>query len=272
MNWRAIWAIVRKDLLVVSQSKGVIIPLMIVPVMFFVLLPALVAFIPAEVDLDSNAFSDFGTLLDNMPPGMLDEFAGKSNAQVIVSLVLVYMLAPMFLIVPLMVASTIAADSFAGEKERKTLEALLYTPTTDQELFLAKVLSAWLPAVAITLAGFLLYGIVANAAGWHVMEKLFFPNWLWILLVVWVAPAAAGLGLSTMVLVSSRVSGFQEAYQTGSAIVIPVLLLFFGQITGILVLNVLVALVLGLLLWLIDGALLWFGVRTFQRNELLAKL
>jgi ABC-type Na+ efflux pump permease subunit len=41
-----------------------------------------------------------------------------------------------------MVSSVLAADSFAGEKERKTLEALLYTPTTDRELFTAKLLEA----------------------------------------------------------------------------------------------------------------------------------
>ena len=39
-----------------------------------------------------------------------------------------YLLAPLFLIVPLMVSAVLAADAFAGEKERKTLEALLHLP------------------------------------------------------------------------------------------------------------------------------------------------
>ena len=73
------------------------------------------------------------------------------------------MLAPMFLIIPLMVSSVIAADSFAGEKERKTMEALLYSPTTDQELFAAKLLSGWLAAIAVALVGFMLYVVTANA-------------------------------------------------------------------------------------------------------------
>lgn len=84
------------------------------------------------------------------------------------------------------------------------MEALLYTPTTDRELFLAKLLSAWLPALAVDLGGFILYAIVANPAGWGLMGGLFFPNWTWIVLVIWVAPAVAGLGLGTMVLVSSK--------------------------------------------------------------------
>ena len=39
-----------------------------------------------------------------------------------------YLLAPLFLIVPLMVSAVLAADAFAGEKERKTLESLLHLP------------------------------------------------------------------------------------------------------------------------------------------------
>ena len=62
-----------------------------------------------------------------------------------VVLMLGFLFAPMFLILPLMVASIIGADSIVGEKERKTLEALLYTPATDRELYLAKLLSAVVP-------------------------------------------------------------------------------------------------------------------------------
>ena len=39
-----------------------------------------------------------------------------------------YLLAPLFLIVPLMVSAVLAADAFAGEKERRTLESLLHLP------------------------------------------------------------------------------------------------------------------------------------------------
>ena len=52
-----------------------------------------------------------------------------------------YLLAPLFLIVPLMVSAVLAADAFAGEKERKTLETLLHLPISDRDLFFAKVLA-----------------------------------------------------------------------------------------------------------------------------------
>jgi ABC-2 type transport system permease protein len=119
---------------------------------------------------------------------MLAQFEGYSSDQLMIVFTLVYMLAPMFLIIPLMVASVVAADSFAGEKERKTLEALIYTPTTDLELFVGKVLSAMIPAMLVTLVGFMLYALTANIAAWPTMGQIFFPNTAWIILVLWVAP------------------------------------------------------------------------------------
>jgi ABC-2 type transport system permease protein len=148
----------------------------------------------------------------------------------------------------------------------------LYTPPSDREHFLATVLSAWLPALAVSLGGFVLYGLVANLAAWPVMGRIFFPNTMWWALLLWVAPAAAGLGLSSMVLVSSRVSGFQEAYQLGSVVVLPVVLLVIGQAMGVMYLSIVFVLLLGLILWLVDAALIAFGVRQFQRGELIARL
>jgi ABC-type Na+ efflux pump permease subunit len=178
----------------------------------------------------------------------------------------------MYLILPLMVSSVIAADSFAGEKERKTLEALLYTPTTDGELLLAKMLAAWVPAVVVAWGGFVLYAIVANLASWPTMGRVFFPNLMWIVLALWVAPAVAGLGLGVTVLVSARAEGFQEAYQLGAIVVLPIIFLVIGQATGVMYFSTWLVLLLGLLVWLVDIALLGFGARTFRRSELAAKI
>lgn len=56
-----------------------------------------------------------------------------------------------FLLMPLLVASTVAADSFAGERERKTLETLLATRLSDRAIFLGKVLAALAYSWALTL-------------------------------------------------------------------------------------------------------------------------
>jgi ABC-type Na+ efflux pump permease subunit len=272
MNWRAICAIVRKDIKVVLQNKGVIIPIIVVPLVLFGALPWLAAFAPSLVSLGGNDLAELAAMIERMPAGLQQKLAAYTFEQQTVLFFLVYLLAPMFLIIPLMVASVIAADSFAGERERRTLEALLYSPTSDRELFLAKLLSSWLAAIAVTLAGFVLYAVMANAAAWPLMGEVFFPNAMWIVLTLWVAPATAGLGLATMVLVSGRARGFQDAYQTGSAVVLPVLLLVFGQISGVMYFSTWAVLVLGLILWGIDAALIGFGSRAFRRGRLIARL
>jgi fatty-acid desaturase len=75
-----------------------------------------------------------------------------------------------------------------------------------------------------------------------------------------------------MVLISVRASTFQEAYQVGGVVVVPVLGLLLGQMTGVIYFNVAAVLIVGLFLWLIDAALLWLGVRTFRRSEIIARL
>ncbi len=272
MNRRAIKAIVRKDLKVVFQNKGVLIPLIVVPVVIMLALPSLTALVPLFEDDLSSAFDELAPFLEGMPAGLRTGLAGYNEAQTLVVLLLGYMLAPMYLILPVMVASVIAADSFAGEKERKTLEALLYTPTTDAELFLSKLLAAWLPALGVAWVGFVLYAVVANVAAWPTMGRLFFPNLMWIILVVWVAPAVAGVGLGVTVLISSRAQGFQDAYQLGAIVVLPIVLLAIGQATGVMYFSTWLVLLLGLLFWLVTAALLWIGARTFKRQELATRL
>jgi ABC-type Na+ efflux pump permease subunit len=272
MNWRAIFAIVRKDLKIVVQNKGVLIPIIAVPLIIFGALPWVSALAPSMVNLGGTSLDRLSTLIAQMPAGLRDQLAPYTAEQQTVIFFLVYLLAPMFLIVPLMVATVIAADSFAGERERHTLETLLYSPTTDRELFIAKLLSSWLAAIVVALAGFILYAIMANASAWSTIGKIFFPNWMWVVLVLWVAPAAAGLGLGTMVLISGRAHGFQDAYQTGGVIVIPILLLMFGQLTGAMYFSVGMVILIGFLLWVIDIVLIWYGGRTFRRGRLIVRL
>lgn len=272
MNWRAIKAIIRKDLKVVLQSRGVRIPLILLPLIILVILPSLASLGPALQGVPGTPFAGLDNFLEHMPAGLRAKMAGYDETQSIVVLAVVYFLAPLYLVLPLMFATVIAADSFAGERERKTLEALLYTPTTDRELFLAKLLSAWLPALGIAWGGFVPYGLAANLAAWPTMGRIFFPNAMWIVLVLWVAPSVAGLGLGITVLISARAQGVQEAYQVGAAVVLPILLLIVGQAAGVMYLSSGLVLLLGLVLWTVDGALLWFAGRVFRRTELATRL
>lgn len=271
MRWTAVWAVAWRDLRVVSRSKPVLLPIVIVPVVMLVLIPVAVGIGIRQVPIDSPDLGELTVVLERLPD-LAAQLAGFELRQQVMLLALVYFVAPLFLIMPLMVASVIAADSFAGERERKTLEALLHTPTTDRELLVGKLAAALLPAVGVTVLGFVVYSIVANVVAWPVMGRLILPNGLWWLLAFWLGPAVAGLGLGITVIVSARAKSFQEAFQIGGILVIPVVALVIGQVLGVMYLSVGLVAVAGLVLWLIDLAILRAASQHLTRGALFARL
>ena len=274
MNWRAIFAIVWKDVKGLTRTKGVMLPLVVVPLFFSVIFPALFASLPQLTEMAGFPMPTTGIddLFRRFPAGFRAALAPYDAVQRMVVLMVVYYFAPMYLILPLMVSSVVAADSLAGEKERRTMEALLYTPTSDRELFVAKLLSAWLPAIGVAWGGFIVYSVIVNVAAWPTFGYVFFPTPMWWLLALWVAPAVAGVGLGCTVLISARVNTFQEAYQIGGLVVLPVMALMISQGAGALYLGPAFVFLLGLAAWLIDLGLLWLGMRMLRRNSLLARI
>jgi hypothetical protein len=272
MNWKKIFTIANKDLYEARQNKSVWLPIMIVPLIFILVLPAVIIILSTTPDVTNNLASDPDTakMLTLLPAFMTQATQGLSIAQTTVVMFLGYFFAPFFLILPIMFSTVIASESFAGERERKTIEALLYTPTTDTELFLGKVLASFIPAVLITWASFIGYIIVLNGAGYPLMGRLWFPLSNWYPLIFWVSPALSLLGISATVLISSKLQTFMGAYQTSASLVVLVIALLVGQITGVLYLNVLVSLLLGVVLWLVAAGLAWLAIRTFNRAKILA--
>jgi ABC-2 type transport system permease protein len=271
MNWRTIRAIARKDLLEVRQNRMAWMPMAVMPIIFCILLPLTILVLPTalNVPVESVGDQDLRALIQLLPPSVAEQMAGMSEHQTVVYFILGLAFAPFFLILPIMTAGIIGSDSFVGEKERKTMEALLYTPATDRELFLGKMLAAVIPAVLISWLSFLLYIIVLNGFGANVMGRIWFPTPQWWPLMLWVTPAVAVMGMLGAVIVSARVRTFMEAYQTTGLLVLPVVLLIVGQLGGVVYLSVGVTLVIGLVVWMVDAFLLWFSLSIFNRSALL---
>jgi len=259
-------AIVRRDLTVVRRSRAVALPIIILPVVLFVGLPLLLT---VALRLGQSQLAELQSLIDLLPESIRRLLGEGPLEHQLLTYFLELQFAALFLIVPLLVVAVIAADSFAGEKERKTLEALLYTPTTDVELYIAKLLGPWLAALAVGGGGYVLYAVTANVLAAAQMGRLLVVTPLWLLVVLWLGPAVAALGLGVLVQISSRVRGFQEAYQLGGAVVLPVVVLVVAQAAGVLILDALAAFVLGGIIWLIAGLILWVGFRAFRRESLL---
>lgn len=271
VNWRIIWNIAVKDWKEIRQNRMAWLPALLVPLIFTLGAPLLILTL-ANLPEAGMGTSDTQALLLLMPPAITEQLAGLTGEQATIVLLLGYIYAPLFLIVPLMVASVFGADSIVGEKERKTLEALLYTPATDRELYLAKLLSSVVPAIALSWGSFILYSIVLNVAGAPLMGRVWFPLPHWFPLILWVSPAVATLGMSVIVLVSSRVSSFTEAQQTSGLLALPIVALVVGQASGVLNLTVGVLLGIGTLIWLLDAALIWLGVKQFSRSALISRI
>jgi ABC-type Na+ efflux pump permease subunit len=274
MNWRSVWAIARKDLKEVQQNKAVWGPAIALPVIFAIIMPILFVAVPQLIPVEDvqRELGDMDTLLRQLPPSVSAIFKDLSLEQMFVLYMTAFMLAPLFLVMPLMFSSVIGADSFVGERERKTMEALLYSPATDVELFLGKVLAAVMPAIGLSWLTYLVYIIVVNVASYRLFERIWFPLPTWWPLMFWMTPAFAVLGISATVLISSRVKTFMEAYQLSGSLVVLVLAMVVGQATGVLYLGVGTVLLAGTLIWLVDAVLLYYSIHTFKRSLLISKL
>ena len=274
MNWRSIWAIARKDLMEVRQNKAAWGPAIALPLIFAVAMPILFSLLPQYIPVADlqRELGDVESLLKNLPPTIQAVFDGLKLEQMFVLYMTAFLLAPLFLVMPLMFSSVIGADSFVGERERKTLEALLYSPATDVELFLGKILSAIIPAIALSWITYLVYIIVVNVASFNLFERIWFPLPTWWPLMFWLTPAFALLGVSATVLISSRVKTFMEAYQLTGSLVVLVLALVVGQLTGALYLGVGTVMIVGSVIWIIDAALIHISIRRFKRSMLIANI
>lgn len=269
MNSRRILTIARKDLSEVLRNKQTLAPLLVIPILFAAVFPAGIALLGRSPILTAS-INGLDAFLANIPASVLPP--DLDTGGIVVYAALTYFMAPMFLLIPVMVASVIASSSFVGEKERRTLEGLLYTPVTNQELVLGKVLAAFVPAVAITWGSFVIYAIIANALGNPVVGRAFFPNPTWIILVALLVPAIAFLAITLIVAVSGRSTTVQGAQGVSVLVLLPVLALVVGQATGLMLFDAPVALIAVVAIAAIDVAVFLAVAKTFQRERLITKL
>ena len=133
------------------RSKAVVIPMLVVPIAAHGRAARSAVGLAARAPTPTSAASSARCPATSLGP-ILDLPAHEQ----LVVLVNGYLLAPLFLIVPLMVSAVLAADAFAGEKERT--HARVAAAPADR----ATATSSWpscstafLPAIAVSWIGFL---------------------------------------------------------------------------------------------------------------------
>lgn len=268
MNWRTVRAIATKDLLEVRQNRMAIWSIVGLSVFLSVGMPLLIGLLPFNQGPSGDSdLGPFENLIPQLPPGLRDLPTG---AQMVV-LMLGSFLSPLFLLIPLMVAAIVGAESFVGEKERHTLEGLLYTPATDLELYTGKVLAGLVPAVIAAYLNFAIYAVVVNLVTAPIVGGVWFPTIPALVLAVWIGPAVALLGVSASVWISTRVETFLEANQLAGLLSLVIIALMVGQGVGLLQLSLPVLLLVGLAFYGIDVVLIRLGAAIFSRDRLMAR-
>lgn len=143
------------------------------------------------------------------------------------------LMSPMIGLVSIIPASLISANALVGEREQNTLEPLLCTPLTDHELLVGKVLSSFIPSIALLLGSI----FVTEAATIFILtyvgaEVVLFPGVSSLFLLLIAGPILIIAVVSVMILISGRVKRVYEAYQTSGATVlifmIPMILPMFS--------------------------------------------
>lgn len=266
IDWSVVRVMLARDLGAIARSKALLLPMLFLPGALLVLLPVAIGLAASDRALRVERF------LEVLPGSLAEPVMAHPPDERLVVLVLGYLVAPLFLIVPLMVSAVTASDTFAGEKERRTLETLLHLPVRDRDLYVAKLLGGFLPATAVSWVGFVLFAVLANVVCWPVMGRVFLPTWTWAIVIVWLAPAVAALGLGVMVRVSIRVSNTQEAQQLGGVVVLPLVVVAVGQTTGLLLAGPAVSVGAGAVIWAVAVVLNVRGARAFTRDRMAVRL
>jgi ABC-2 type transport system permease protein len=177
----------------------------------------------------------------------------------------------LFMLVPVAIPATIAAYSIVGEKTTRSLEPLLATPITTVELLIGKCLAAVIPAVLATFAAF---GIFAIGAWIIIANPVLLGAMLdarWLIAVFVVGPLLALLAVTFSMMVSSRVNDPRVAEQISMLMILPVLAGFFGQISGVFILNKTLILIVAIVMIFIDALMLYVATRMFQRESILTR-
>ncbi len=272
MRARKVMLVFRKDWREIRRNWQVLLPIIVIPFIASVLLPLVITIVPILTTTLPSSLEGFEAFIKNLPAGVQNEIAGLTSEQVIFYLLALYFLAPFFLIIPVMASSVIASDSFAGEKERKTIEALLATPISDSELFMGKILVSFIPSMVVTFASFLAYSTLVDVFSFATLNgRLLLPNVLWILMVFGLAPTVALASIGLTVIISGKVKGFREAQQISVILLLPILALVFGQVSGAIILGPLIVGALVGVFVLVDFIVFYLGVKTFGREEILSK-
>jgi ABC-2 type transport system permease protein len=272
MKNRAVQALIKKDLTDIFRNKTLCSTLIIIPIIFSVVIPTVVLSGALFFDMEKIAGNDANKLINAFLHSSIEKnMPLETFEQQFIYLFINYLLPSLFLLVPIITASVVAANSFVGEKERRTLESLLFSPLSIKTLFVSKVLASFIPAFLVSIISFIVSGIIINALGYGLFHEIIFPSPNWIVFITCLSPMVTFMTVLLNVLISSRVKTFQEAQNIGGIIVLPVIGMMVGQVSGLFLVGVQLTLLISLGIFIINILLLYKIMKYNDRHILFEK-
>lgn len=234
------------------------------------LMPLLFTILPLVILAVFNTAAGGGGDTTDVPP-MFAQACGNIAPTDCLQVYVINQFMLLFMIMPLAIPVAIAAYSVVGEKTTHSLEPLLATPITTEELLAGKSLAAAIPAIAATWLGFAIFVGASPLVGVSpaVHANILSPTWLIAILLV--GPLMAVLSVNVALIVSSRASDPRVAEQLSMVVIVPLMMLLFGQIAGLLVVNSGIMLGAAIALFFVDLGIVYLGARLFQRETILTK-
>jgi ABC-type Na+ efflux pump permease subunit len=240
-------AIIKKDIMGLTANKRILVSLIVVPLAMTVVMPLIFISTILFSPLDSPDMLQFEQLLELSNIGSTN--AAINNAQAkLISIVLNNIISLFFILIPIMAASIMAANSFVGEKEKKTLETLLYCPLQLKEIFSAKILASFLLSMAVSVFSFVVMLVVIETMLFIVTRSIILPNINWVIIMFLVSPAASIISINLIVRGSAKAKSSEEAQQSCLFLILPVILLIVGQASGLMMMSIYIFAILGAVL------------------------
>lgn len=263
MNINRIKTIVDKEWAEIFKNRVVLFTVILMPLIFTALPLGMLFFFGADPNMAGGDSADV--------PAQFALTCGNLAPMDCMQVFLINEFLTLYMVMPVAIPITIAAYGIVGEKATHSLEPLLATPITTEELLTGKALAAVIPAVIATCGCFFLFVLVSPLTGISKAVQLAILSPTWLLSILLIGPLMAVMAVNFAMLVSSRTSDPRVAEQVSSVLVLPVILLLFGSISGFLILDVRTVLIGAAILLAIDIGLIALGAKLFQRENILTR-
>ena len=256
------FALMKKDIRSITSNKQVFMVMLIVPLALTIILPSIFVFITVFAP---NSASHFDKLLELLPT----EVPEGKQISAILEFMINKIMPPFFLMIPIMASSVMASSSFVGEKEKHTLETLLYSPLSLRQLFQAKILAGFVVGMMVSLISFAAMMLVVEIEILALTGSMMIPDISWIVVMLLIAPTISIVAIALTVRGSAKAQTIEEAQQRALFLIFPIIALVIGQFTGIILINTWILLGVGAVLALLAVLLMRGASKKFTYERML---